>query len=102
MEFIVLKSGGHLYRIPRVPFEPLSQTCERGWYLIGQTNAANPAHPANLTKSMKSTKSKNTKTNATTTPETREILSEKTPEERFQDSFKWLYEKQGMTYSFTS
>lgn len=31
MDVVVLKSKGRLYRIPKAPFEPMAQTCERGW-----------------------------------------------------------------------
>ena len=31
MEQVILKTNGRLYRIPKAAFEPISQTCERGW-----------------------------------------------------------------------
>jgi hypothetical protein len=29
-----MKSGGRLYRIPKAPFEPMAQVCERGDTII--------------------------------------------------------------------
>jgi hypothetical protein len=40
MDVVVLKSKGRLYRIPKAPFEPMAQTCERGWTIA--TGAEKP------------------------------------------------------------
>jgi hypothetical protein len=38
MERVFIKSGGRMYRIPKAgPFEPIAQVCERGAYIIHQT-----------------------------------------------------------------
>ena len=40
MERVILKTQGRLYRIPKAPFEPASQTCERGWTIAELSKGA--------------------------------------------------------------
>lgn len=37
---MILKTNGRLYRIPKAAFEPISQTCERGWTIAEQSKEA--------------------------------------------------------------
>ena len=40
MEWVILKTNGRLYRIPKAPYEPISQTCERGWTIAKNSKEA--------------------------------------------------------------
>jgi hypothetical protein len=40
MEYVILKTNGRLYRIPKAPYEPISQTCERGWTIAKSSKEA--------------------------------------------------------------
>jgi hypothetical protein len=42
MDVVVLKSKGRLYRIPKAPFEPMAQTCERGWGIAATETREKP------------------------------------------------------------
>lgn len=37
MEVALMKSNGRIYRIPKAPFEPMAQVCQRGSSIIQQT-----------------------------------------------------------------
>lgn len=66
---VLIKSNGRLYRIPRMPHEPMAQVYERGWFIVEQTS--------HLAKDQITIEKQNQVQN---------------------DSFEWVHTKQGLKY----